>query len=377
MKFFELKLTLDTAIQAPLHPPVPHPHDRPLLRSLSTLGKPKFSDSGVSFLRRTEYISSYTSKSRFESTTSRSLIGNVGSRSKKAVQDIDKESPEYIKAQVEKSFEVTAKALQTRNVQHPSKRNLKLVDAYPLFPDLYSFPEAGGYVTIKFTTNPVPPSTSYDTRLESSLLMPMPPSEEEELAKQAAKEAYERDPERNPPPNDTIEYEFFMNESASEGHKFKRKFDTLDSDNEDEDLYTHKNEKGEGCFRFKRIRAYESQVASGSQAGKYDDEVVIAIHDGNDGLRSKGAYYYPLVQKISIRPQRQKNIDLKRHGLAPSQDDPTKGQVDFVDLRIEEADETTKKERESFALYPLGKEDGDVDAAQDNRDGSSPEPRDD
>ena len=289
---------------------------------------------------------------------------------------MDKESPEYIKSMVERSFEVAAKNLQTRNVQHPSKRNLKLVDAFPLFPDLHSFPDAGGYVTIKFTTNPVLPSTVYDSRLESSLLLPMPASDEEEAAKAAATEAYERDPERNPPPDNTIEYEYFMTETSPEANKFKRKFDTLNPDNEDEDLYTHKGgDKGEGCFRFKRVRAYESQAHVGSQAGKYDDEVVIAIHDGSDGLRSAGAYYYPLVQKISIRPQRQKNINQKRQGFAQSQDD--KAQVDFVDVRIEEADANTKRERENFGHYPHGVPEEAGDAAQGNGQGSSPEPEDD
>jgi len=351
------KLTSATAIQAPLHPPVPHPHDRALLRPLSTLGKPKFSDSGVSFLRRTEYISSYTSKSRFESVTSRSLIGNTGgNRVKKAAQSVDKESPEYIKTQAEKSFEVAAKNLATRAIQHPSKRNLKLVDAYP---------DPGGYATIKFTTNPVPPSSTYDIRLESSLLMPNEASEEEEARRQQMKEAWEMDPERNPPPDNILEYEFYMAETSQAARNFKRKFDTLDPENDDDELYTTRNSEDKGFFRYKRIRAYESQVFSGSVEGKYDDEVVIAIHDGNDGLRSRGAYYYPIVQKIAIRPQRQKNINLKKNRFTQTQDDPSNGPADFVDLQVEEPTEATRKDRETFAIYPYGpEEDEDADGEQ-------------
>src|ERR1700709_2551482 len=146
------------AIQAPLHPPVPHPHDRALLKPLSTLGKPKFSDSGVSFLRRTEYISSYQSKSRFDSTTSKSLIDKTGVRSKKAAFNLDKESLEYIKSQIEKGFQIAESYVrEPTRVRHPTKRNVKLLEASPVDADRDGFGDAGGYITMKFLTNPVPP----------------------------------------------------------------------------------------------------------------------------------------------------------------------------------------------------------------------------
>ncbi|KAF4630037.1 hypothetical protein G7Y89_g8105 [Cudoniella acicularis] len=369
----------ESSIQAPLQAPVPHPHDRALLRPLSTLGKPKFSDSGVSFLRRTEYISSYTSKSRFESTTSKSLIDNVGNRKKRPVQSIDKESPEYIKTQVESSFTIAAQNLKNRNqVRHPTKRNLQLVDAYPLLPDLDAFPDAGGYVTIKFLTNPVPPSSTYDIRVENSLLNPVQASEEEEQARQIAREAYEEDPERNPPPDDTIEYEFFMTETPSAAKSFKRKFDVLDPEHEDDELYTDKNGAGAGCFKFKRIRAYESASQTGNVINKYDNEVVIALHDGKDGLHQKGAYYYPIVQQTSIRPQRKKNIDKKMgRGVYNEEEQAT----DFMEMRVEDPDEEMKNGRNVFREFPFGPdndEEEDADGGQSGRphDGSgSPEGR--
>ena len=340
------------AIQAPLHPPQPHPHDRALLRPLSTLGKPKFSDSGVSFLRRTEYISSYTSKSRFESTTSRSLIDNTGNRAKRAPGNVDKESPEYIKSQAVKSFQIAANYLKNPNqVRHPTKRNVKLLDANPLLPDLDSFPDAGGYVTIKFMTNPVPPSTTYDIRLENSLLKPMDVTEEEEAAKAAAAELYNKDPEHYPPPDNTIEYEFFMTDTQSEALAFKRKFDALDPEKDSEEIYTQKNGAGDGCIRFKRVRAYESAFATGSAAEKYE-EVIIAVHDGKDGLRQKGAYYYPIVQKSGIRPQRQKNIDARRRF---AQEEP-KRQTDFLDMRVDEPFEDLKGQRDVYRTEPFGHE---------------------
>jgi RNA polymerase II-associated factor 1 len=345
------------AIQAPLQLPVPHPHDRALLRPLSTLGKPKFSDTGVSFLRRTEYISSYTSKSRFESTTSRSLIDNTGSKKKRPMPNFDKESPESIKKQVEESFNIAARNIKNKHLaRHPTKKNVHVVDAYPLLPDLDAFPEAGGYVTVKFLTNPVPPSTTYDVRVENSMLVPIDIPEEERAAREAAQDAHMADPERNPPPDNTLEYELFLTETVEAAQNFKRKFDILDNDHQEEELYTEKQGNGEGCFRFKRIRAYESATCIGTAEDKYDEEVFIALHDGKDGRLQKGAYYYPVVQRVSIRPQRQKNID-KRMGRMQSQQEEV---TDYMDMRIDDPGAEVVKIRNQFRDYPFGKPEEEV-----------------
>lgn len=348
----------ESSIQAPLNPPTPYPQDRALLRPLSTLGKPKLSDSGVSFLRRTEYISSYTSKSRFESTTSKSLVNNIGSRkNQKTPQNVDRESPVYIKSKVENTFEIAAQNLKNPHlVRHPTNRNLKLSDSFALLPDLHSFPDAGGYVYIKFLTNPVPPSTTYDRRLESSLLKPIEPSEEQIAQRLLARDLHERDPKRYPAPNEIFEYEFFLTESHSEGIQLKRKFETTDPKCLEEHNFPQKTIDGKGCFRFKRIRAYESSTQTGDTLTKYDDEVIIAIQDGNDDLKPKGAYYYPIVQKTSIRPQRAKNIDIKKWSSSNSQEADTKRQTDFVDLIIAEPDTEMKKARDIFRTMPYGLE---------------------
>ena len=365
------------AIQAPLHAPAPHPHDRALLRPLSTLGKPKFSDTGVSFLRRTEYISSYTSKSRFDSTTSRSLIDNTGgSRVRKPAQSVDRDSPAYIKSQIDKSFQMaTTNVKNPTQVRHPTNPNLKVVGAHQLLPDLDAFPDPGGYITVKFLTNPVPPSTTYDVRLENGLLRPVAPTDEEQEAKDRAREDHERDPDRVPAPVETIEYELFLTETTDEALAFKRKFDMYDPEKDDEELYPSHTNSGKGCFRFKRIRAYESAHQTGSILDKYDDEVMIAVHDGLDGHHQKAAYYYPIVQKTSIRPQRTKNIQKQRMGFTNTDDDERV--TDFVDMRIEDPDQQMIAARDVYKTHPYGKdepveEDGpaedDREAARPNRD---------
>ena len=343
------------AIQAPLHAPAPHPHDRALLRPLSTLGKPKFSDSGVSFLRRTEYISSHSTKTRFDAATPRSLTDSSGKKLRRPAANVDKESPQYIKSQAVKSFDIAASNLKEgKSMKHPTNKNLKLEASYPLIPDLDAFPDAGGYITIKFLTNPVPPSSTYDIRLENSLFRPVPPSDEEQAVKDAAKEAYLLDPEHNPAPEDFIEYEFFLAETPEHALKFKRKFDMLDPENNDEELYPSTNASGDKCFRFKKIRPYESASQVGSVSDKYDDELMIALHDGSDGLRQRAAYYYPILQRIAIRPQRTKNIHKHRLGFT---DEDRSGRIaDFLDVQIEDPTDDVVAAREVFRENPYGSE---------------------
>lgn len=270
-----------------------------------------------------------------------------------------------------KGFQTAAANVKDRTrVRHPTKRNVKLVDAFPLLPDLDAFPDAGGYVTIKFLTNPVAPSSTYDIRLENSLLQPVPASEEEEARRQEAKELHERDPERYPAPEEGMDYEFFLPETTQEALKFKRKLDVFDEDKDDDDLYTHKNGAGEPCFRFKRVRAYESAHQSGAADTKYDEDVVIAIHDGSDGLHQKAAYYYPLLQKTSIRPQRTKNITkFSRRGMPGSAPDESNEVTDFVDLKVEEPGEDLLRDREVFREFPFGKPTEPEEAQKDGENG--------
>jgi RNA polymerase II-associated factor 1 len=335
-----------------MHAPAPHPHDRALLRPLASLGKPKSSDSGVSFLRRTEYISSHTSRSRFDSTTSKTLVSNTGPRVKKLPINIDKESPEYIKQQVDQSFQTAALNLMDPNrVKHPYKRNVRLIESFPILPDLSAFPDAGGYVSVKFQTNPVPPSNVYDIRLDSGLLRPLQPSDEKVRAREDAIAAYERDPERNPFPEPEQDYEFYLMDTVNDAANFKRKYDMMNPDKDDDDLYTHQNEAMYKCFRFKRIRAYETAATAGSQETKYDEEIVISVNDGTDGIHQRAAYYYPLIQRSTIRPQRKKNIDRQRYGFA-DQGNEDADMIDIVDVTIRDADENETRERNVWIDSP-------------------------
>jgi RNA polymerase II-associated factor 1 len=337
------------AIQASSQPPPVHPHDRALLRPIAALGKPKVAEANVSFLRRTEYISSLMPK-RLEANHPRALLAKNRRPAKRPEPAAD--SPQVIKRKIDKSFEIAEQDLKDpKRVKHPSKKHLKLVDAAPLLPDLDAFPDSGAYVTIKFLTNPVSSSSEYDTRLRSGLFRPIDRTAAEEAALEAAMEAYTQDPVNNPKPANLMNYDFYLGQTRADADRFRRKFDVDDPSHDDDDLYTHKADTG-GYFQFNRIRAYETaQETELDHPTKYEDEIILAVNDDTTYPKQKAVYYYPIMQKSTIRPQRTKNIARTNYGLA---DDDEAQVVDQLDLTVEDPTEEMRGAMKMYAEHPLG-----------------------
>ncbi|KAF7563790.1 hypothetical protein G7046_g291 [Stylonectria norvegica] len=345
----------ESSIQAPAHPHALHPHDRPLLRPIAALGKSKVAEANVSFLRRTEYISSSSTK-RHDGATPRALLSKAQAR---RVVDAAADSPLAIKRKIDKGFELAEADLKDpKRVKHPSKRHLKLVDASPLIPDLDAFPDSGAYVTLKFLTNPVASSTEYDHRLLSGLFKPIDRTKAEEDAYEAALEAHQQDPYNNPRPQNLLNYDFYLAQSATVGDRFRRKFDVENPDKDDDDLYTHQADKG-GCFQFNHLRAYETaQETELDHPTKYDDEIILAYNEDAFYPNQKAVYYYPVMQKSTIRPQRTKNI---ARNIAGMPDDDDQQIVDQLDVVVEEPVEAMRDAMKQYKEHPLGWDQEDED----------------
>ncbi|GAP89615.1 putative RNA polymerase ii- paf1 protein [Rosellinia necatrix] len=301
------------SIHAPSQAPSLHslnPQDRMLLRPLQTLGKPKMADSAVSFLRRTEYISSVSTKGKHDAGALRSLNPTPLKRpTKRRSPEPDKDSPAYVKRKIDQSFSIAAANLKDKSrVRHPMKRNLKLVDSYPMVPDLDAFPDYGGYFTIKFSNNPVPASGTYDKRLLNALVKPGTLPEEIESAYKLAKQAHERDPANNPKPTNPQTYNYFLSDSLETSEKFNQRFDVMNDDYNDDGLYTSKNSDGHGCFQFRFIRTYETkdEIALDNTT-KYDEELLIAFNN-DDMVDQKAVYYLPVMHRVVVKPQRSRTI---------------------------------------------------------------------
>ncbi|KAK3322451.1 RNA polymerase II-associated [Apodospora peruviana] len=351
----------ESSIQAPAEAPRIHPRDRHLLRPLATLGKPKISGTSVSFLRRTEYISSQTrprpTSNVFLTKSTPKNNPHKRPEKRKASPEPDKGTPAWIRRRIEKSFEVAATNLADRSrVKHPSKRNVKVVDAFPFLPDLEAFPDSGAYVTVKFSTNPVDSSNTYDTRLLSGIFKPIERTAAEDAVYNAALAAHERDPERNPPPSNMMNYNFYLPPDMETGNRFRAKFDVDNPDRDIPELYNSTSDNG-GCFKFTRVRAYETaQEKEMDHDNKYDEEVILAFRDDetaergqDDDSAQKAVYYYPVMQRSTIRSQRTKNI-ARNIGIM----DGEERHVDELHVSVDDPQDELKVELRKFKEQPVG-----------------------
>lgn len=307
----------------------------------------------MSFLRRTEYISSHTGgKARFDAAGSKALKSSNSNRMKTAPTNVDVNSPEYIKSKIEKSFEKTqAKLKQKAQIRHPTKPHVKLESTLELLPDLTAFTDFGGYLTIKYLTNPVHSSKQYDTRLDAAIFLPLDTSEEATKAYEVALDLHNKDPSRYDAPVAEQNSELFLLDGANDAANYKRKVDELEPSRDDDSLYTFQNHENSDCFRFTKIRGYEMHSLIDQFATRYDDELVLAAHDGRDPKRQKAMFYYPVVQRQTIRPQRKKNMDYKRYGGLDEGKEEIG--VDHIDLKVRDPTDEEKQTRSEFGENPL------------------------
>ncbi|KAK7961006.1 hypothetical protein PG996_011648 [Apiospora saccharicola] len=336
----------ESSIQAPAQAPQPHPHDKPLLRSIAQLGKPKTGDGA-------DRVHCYQWKIKPGGGPLRSVNPKPIKRApKRRSPEPDRDSPAYVKRKIDQGFAAAEANLKdTSRVRHPSKRNLRLLDAYPLLPDQEAFPDSGAYVTIKFLNNPVADSSTYDKRLLRGLFQPLDKSEVEEANYEAMKEAYEADPTNNPKPESTVNYALFLPDNTSNAAKFGQRFDPDSSKCDDDSLYPIKNDDGTPVFPFQRVRAYETtQETELNHTTKYDKELLLAFNNEETALHQKAAYFYPVMQRSTIRPQRTKNIARVQAGLA----DENEQIIDELHVTVDAPPEHIMEQIEGFKMQPYG-----------------------
>ena len=369
---------VNSAIQPDPHPQPPHPADRNLLRPLATLGKSAAMTSGVSFLRRTEYISSEQGKSRFESSTSKGLVKSTGKNRVRKPVAADRNDPINILRGIAKGFDIAypddaytgpdgegglraapiapQEKKDWETPRNPKNSSLKVLDTYPLLPDLAAFPDSGGYMMMKFTTNPLAAAPVYDHRLDVALLRPLEMRPEIEAEVAAAQAAYAEDPTKPPPGPPPYDYEYFLPMHAEAVENINRKMDVTDPERNSSSLYAYGRVKNENlnAFRYERLRTYETAKVESESEDPYAETALalydISAHDGSPAKKQKAAYYYPILQKSVIRPRRAQNM--ARIGMLgalkkeESMRDDGENRIDYADIvpRDPDADEVERRE---------------------------------
>ena len=211
-----------------------------------------------------------------------------------------------------------------RTPKHPTNPGAQLLDSYPLIPDWDAIPDTGAYMVYKFMAPPVsnPNDPTYDERVDVALLRPIGQSIKDQDLYQQEVEAQKLDPTL-PVPIARHQFEYFLPPDRDEEklRGIKRNFTTFDPDNEDEipfDTGTDEDGRPRKFFKFENVRIYETANQVGDPEDPYGDVVGVALHDPdthpNEPLRStklqKAAYFYPIVQRTSIRPRRPGQADM-------------------------------------------------------------------
>lgn len=195
--------------------------------------------------------------------------------------------------------------------RHPTKPDLQLLDSYPVLPDLDALPTNGSYMVTKFITNPFGASDVYDQRLDTAIFRPI---DDPQMQTHFQRKLAEWDPRSaKPQPLPEFDYDYYVVADQSAVRGIKRKFDVNDPENDDPELYTDDLAEGQRGFKYERVRTYETYTQHGNPNNYYNDSVALALHDpesevgavpGVTKRLSKGAYYYPIIQRTALRPKR-------------------------------------------------------------------------
>lgn len=304
------------------HEPLPdlHPHDRLLLRSLATITKPELADNKASFLLTDKKDHHGNIKAQAIKTDA---VSRPMPAKRKNIQDqtfdipahIEKGSPEYFKAIIQHTFDVTRDNLRKdlSDIKHPTKKGLTCVSSVPILPDFSTMTDMGGYATIKYANNPVKASNKYDVRLDAAILV----NDENDPSRlrdyKAAAARYLKSPEDYPPPNPLQDWHLYIPDTVDDAAGLKAKaLAMVNGEDDDEDsFYTTTNADGKKVFKFKHVREYETAQTEAIPSLKeaWSKELALIVRDGDD-QKPHGAFIYPVVAKSVIRPMRSKNISM-------------------------------------------------------------------
>lgn len=383
-------LTLWAAIMAPEIQPVLDGADHALLLTPEQIRNRGSSNTNVSFLRKTQYMTSQNARANDPLLRSTSRSSKANNTIKAPPQAISRDDPSYIKRYIQKGFEIAYPGSTTgtlashlaslpittsdrdawRNPTHPTNPKLKPVSFFPLLPDLPAKTDSDSFVSVKFDKPPLPalPTGKRDSRIDVAILHPAKVDEVEREWK-IRKEAHDRNPDHYEDPG-RLPYDWDFCVPRLEGSKgdqdvverIRRKLNVVDPRRDDEDLYVNREK---GRFEYERIRTFAEDSAPMTQGFRYlalslfdpDNQTTTTPHHQFSRLKTSGqgkaAYYYEIGQRMRLKADRVKTLAQARKEGGQAQAGKlaavaNENSVDGVDVRIREADEDEHLLRAEF-----------------------------
>lgn len=264
-----------------------HEKDRELLRDAG-IERIARSELGVSFLRRTEYIS----EKQFMKPSTNGVENGAHKLTKGKEDNEEKLDADAQLQAVEKTFADAQKTLQDfQSIKHPRRKNLKAVAAWPILPDTSMLDSK--FLNVKFFG-----SASF--------------SREMQLLKRQEKERYDEQFQKN-----SLETSIFRPITSDDGEwislyqlrepqSTQVLKDKLNSSEKEKQVYVLDEEEDAEEYKFEHIKEYDMSFQRYNKP--YEELAIKFASDGEPNLKGdrkrKAAYYYPVTGKIDLKKHR-------------------------------------------------------------------------
>jgi Paf1 len=329
---------------APEIQPVLDPADHALMLTPDQLRNQNSKNVNVSFLRKTQYMTSQNARANDAFIRPNTRTTKPIRRSSVTEPQVARDDPVNIKRHIQRGFDIanpntaSPQSLSTipsaelsawRTPTHPDNPRLKPVSYYPILPDLESSTDLDGYISIKFDKPPIPALPNHggrDSRIDVALLHGEADATQE-AAWSKKKRAYDENPDvyENPGPQ-PYQWDFCVprRPGAEVVAAVKRKLNIMNLDRDDdrgyEGLYVpgepnpqadvgidYVKERTFGAVstetpnvQFETLRFMAVSLFDSESAGQY------SRLGGESDAIDRAAYYYPIIQKMRIRADREK-----------------------------------------------------------------------
>lgn len=334
---------------APEIQPVLDAADHALLLTPEQIRNRGSNNTNVSFLRKTQYMTSQNARANdpLMRNTSRAL--KAGNSTRAAEAAVSRDDPTYVKRHIQKGFDIAYPSAATpasgtikplsitasereawRNPTHPSNAKLKPVSFFPLLPDPPAKTDSNSFISVKFDKPPLPalPNGKRDNRIDVAILHPAKVAEVERDWR-LRKEAHDRNPDMYPDPGRCpYDWDFCVPRLADPGSgradkdivdRIRRKLNIADARRDDDALYLN---RAKGRFEYERIRTFAEDSAPMTHGWRYlavslfDPDALPKTDGAGEPLHSRlastgqgaAAYYYEIGQRMRLKADRVKTL---------------------------------------------------------------------
>jgi RNA polymerase II-associated factor 1 len=332
----------ESAIMAPEIQPVLDPADHALMLTPEQLRNQDSKSTNVSFLRRTQYMSSHNARAndplvRPNPRTVKSVI-NTATRTEVLARD-DKEnilrnlqkgfdlaypeSMQYNGAEIQSQPPTTAEKEAWRTPVHPDNPSLKPISFFPILPDFDTPVDFSGLNYVKFDKPPLPAIQGRrDDRIDVALLSARTITSLE-AAWRAKKAAFDEHPDLYEDPGfiPPQSWSLCIAQDPTKVPELRKILDDADSDHDSPDLYAglykprmDKSDPDDARLRvdYDRVRTYlnvdDAQMAGQKIFGLslYDSVNTESGAGKGTTTKQRAAYYQPILSSLRLKSDRVK-----------------------------------------------------------------------